>query len=74
MPRGTANFQYARSVVYVANATTGQIAAYVIPWSSSSQAAGRTQNGMFQLLDVAQFRTAFVRPTQIPPEQPQEPR
>jgi hypothetical protein len=74
MPRGTANFQYARSVVYVASPTTGQIAAYVIPWNSSSQAAGRTQHGAFQLLDVAQFRTAFVRPTQIPPEQPQNER
>jgi hypothetical protein len=74
MPRGTANFQYARSVVYVANATTGQIAAYVIPWNSSSQAAGRTQYNQFQLLDVAQFRTAFVRPTQVPPAQPQDER
>jgi hypothetical protein len=71
MPRGAANTQFARSVVYVANATTGQIAAYVIPWSSSAQAAGRTQNGVFLLLDVAQFRTAFVRPTQVPPQQPQ---
>jgi hypothetical protein len=74
MPRGAANTQFARSVVYVANATTGQIAAYVIPWSSSAQAAGRTQNGVFLLLDVAQFRTAFVRPTQVPPQQPQDER
>jgi hypothetical protein len=68
MPRGTANFQYARSIAYVANASTGQVAAYVIPWSSTFQAAGRPQQGTFYLLDVTQFRTAFVREPQIPPE------
>ncbi len=61
MPRGTANFQYAKSIVYVAEATTGQVAAYTIPWNSSFQAAGRPQFGEFQPLDVRQFRTAFVR-------------
>jgi hypothetical protein len=72
MPRGAANFQYARSIVYVANASTGQVAAYVIPWSSTYQAAGRPQGGEFYFLDVAQFRTAFVREPQIPPQQLQE--
>jgi hypothetical protein len=61
MPRGTANFQYARSIVYVAEASTGSVAAYTIPWNSSSQAAGKPQYGEFRPLDVAQFRTAFVR-------------
>ncbi|MEX0612985.1 MAG: hypothetical protein WD229_12770, partial [Pirellulales bacterium] len=61
MPRGTANFQFAQSVVYVAEASTGQVAAYTIPWNSALQAAGRTQYGEFQLLDVQPFRTAFVR-------------
>lgn len=61
MPRGTANFQYARSIVYVADATTGQVAAYTIPWNSTLYFAGRPQYGEFQPLDVQQFRTAFVR-------------
>jgi hypothetical protein len=61
MPRGTSNFQFARSIVYVADATTGQVAAYTIPWNSSLQAAGKTQYGEFQPLDVAAFRTAFIR-------------
>jgi len=65
MPRGTAQFQFARSVVYVAEASTGVVAAYTIPWNSSLQAAGRTQYGEFQLLDVKPFRTAFVRDEQI---------
>ena len=61
MPRGSNNFQYADSIVYVAEASTGQVAAYTIPWNSSQQAAGKTQYGEFQPLDVQQFRTAFVR-------------
>ncbi len=61
MPRGTAKFQFANSIVYVADATTGQVAAYTIPWNSSLHAAQTTQFGEFQPLDVRQFRTAFVR-------------
>jgi hypothetical protein len=61
MPRGTSKFQFARSIVYVAEASTGQVAAYTIPWNSSLQAAGTTQYGEFQPLDVKAFRTAFIR-------------
>jgi hypothetical protein len=68
MPRGTANYQFARSVVYVAEAGTGAVAAYTIPWNSSLQAAGKTQYGEFQPLDVKQFRTAFVRDEQVQPQ------
>jgi hypothetical protein len=61
MPRGANNFQFAQSIVYVADVTTGRIAAYTIPWNSTLQAAGRTQYGEFQPLDVQQFRTAYIR-------------
>jgi hypothetical protein len=61
MPRGANSFQYAQSIVYVAEASTGAVAAYTIPWNSSLQAAGKTQSGEFRPLDVQQFRTAFVR-------------
>jgi len=61
MPRGSNSYQYAESIVYVAEAGTGQVAAYTIPWNSSMQSAGKTQYGEFQPLDVQQFRTAFVR-------------
>lgn len=61
MPRGTSKFQYARSIVYVAEASTGQVAAYTIPWNSTAHAAGNAQYGEFQPLDVRAFRTAFVR-------------
>ncbi len=66
MPRGTSNFQFANSIVYVAEAGTGQVAAYTIPWNSTLHAAGKTQYGEFQPLDVKQFRTAFVRDQQAP--------
>ncbi|MCO6042864.1 hypothetical protein NG895_02985 [Aeoliella sp. ICT_H6.2] len=61
MPRGRAGFQPANSIVYVADAQSGQIAAYIMPWNSSMQAAGKPQEGVFQTLDVQQFRTTVVR-------------
>jgi hypothetical protein len=61
MPRGSNNFQYAQSIVYVAEAGTGMVAAYTIPWNSSLQAAGKSQYGEFQPLDVKPFRTTFIR-------------
>jgi hypothetical protein len=64
MPRGRANFQFAKSVVYVAEAGSGQVAAYTIPWNSALQAAGKPFSGEFKPLDVARFRTAFVRDEQ----------
>ena len=69
--RQTANFQYANSIVYVAEASTGQVAAYTIPWNSTLHFAGQPQYGEFRPLDVAQFRTAFVRDELAPP-QPQQ--
>jgi hypothetical protein len=70
MPRGTAKFQFSQSIVYVADATTGQVAAYTIPWNSSAHAAGTPQYGQFQPLDVRAFRTAFIRdePAQTVPD------
>jgi hypothetical protein len=61
MPRGANNFQFAQSIVYVADVTTGSVAAYTIPWNSSMQAAGATQYGQFQPLDVRMFRQQVIR-------------
>lgn len=61
MPRGRAGFQPASSIVYIADTTSGQIAAYVMPWNSSMQAAGKPQEGVFQKLDAKQFRQTVVR-------------
>lgn len=61
MPRGRAGFQPAKSIVYVADATSGQVAAYLMPWNSSLASAGKPQTGEFQTLDVRQFRTTEIR-------------
>jgi hypothetical protein len=61
MPRGRANFQFAKSIVYVAEASSAKVAAYTIPWNSAAQAAGKPQRGEFKPLDAVQFRTTFVR-------------
>jgi hypothetical protein len=61
MPRGKANFQFANSILYVAEASSGVVAAYTIPWNSSMQAAGTPQSSQIVLLDAQPFRTTFVR-------------
>lgn len=61
LPRGAQNFQFARSIVYVAEATSGQVACYTIPWNSAKQAQGVSQQGQFVPLDKRQFRTAVIR-------------
>ncbi len=62
--RGGARMQPSRAVVYVAEITSGRVAAYAIPWASSAHAANQ-QIGPMPLLRVAvtQFRTpAAVAP------------
>ncbi len=61
MPRGRSKFQFARSIIYVAEATTGEVAAYTIPWNPAMQAAGKSQSGLFQPLDRAKIRTMTLR-------------
>ena len=45
-----------RSLVYVAELQSGNVAAYAIPWSSSAWNAGQTLSGDFTLLSVGRFR------------------
>jgi hypothetical protein len=61
MPRGRGGFAPAKSIVYIADATSGQVAAYVMPWNPSMAASGKPQTGAFQTLDVKQFRTTEIR-------------
>lgn len=61
MPRGRAGFNPAKSIVYIADTTSGQVAAYLMPWNPSLASAGKPQQGMFQTLDVKQFRTTEIR-------------
>lgn len=59
--RGFGNIQPGRSVIYVAEATSGQIAAYALPWAPQLQTAGRPQTGNLVFLDKKKFRTAAIR-------------
>jgi hypothetical protein len=61
IPRGRSYTQLAKSIIYVAEASTGRVAAYAMPWNSSFQSAGKAQQGEIQLLDIGQFRTVIVR-------------
>lgn len=61
IPRGRGNTQIARSVVYITEVTTGRMAAYVMPFNSSAQAAGKPQKGTFLKIATVQLRSAFVR-------------
>jgi hypothetical protein len=54
--RGGPGLQPSRGVVYVAEVTTGRVAAYAVPWSPAMHAAGQTIMKPLLLLDVLQFR------------------
>jgi hypothetical protein len=64
IPRGRSGFQYASSSIYIAEASSGIVAAYTIPWNSSLHAAGKQQMGALVPLDQIPMRTAFVRDEQ----------
>lgn len=51
----------AACAVYIAELTTGKIAAYAIPWTPQFHNAGVPVNGELIPLDVTQFRDAVVR-------------
>ena len=53
--------QMADSVLYVVEATTGQLVAYGLPWRRSQHTAGKVQRGAFIPLARTDLRTQFVR-------------
>ncbi len=61
IPRGRGNTQIGQSLIYIAEATSGEVRAYALPWNSSLNAKGQPQRGGFILLDGGSFRSAFVR-------------
>ena len=60
--RGAAQLRPSMAAVYVAEITSGKVAAYVIPWDMHRHAAGQVFHGGLRPLDVTHFRTAAVRP------------
>jgi hypothetical protein len=61
LPRGRGTTQLGRSLIYVAEATTGQVMAYALPINSTLNAAGKAQIGTFLKVGGGSFRDAFVR-------------
>jgi hypothetical protein len=53
--------QLAMSVLYVVEATTGQLGVYGIPWNPSMHASGKPQFGTFIPLARTALRNEFVR-------------
>jgi len=62
--RATQSVTPGRSIVYIAEVTSGQLAAYVIPWQAAKQSAGTPQTGSFILLNKIPIRTAAIRGTE----------
>jgi len=61
LPRGRGNSQLGDSLIYIAEATTGQVNAYALPFSTSLNAAGKPQRASFIHVAGGSFRTTFVR-------------
>ena len=59
--RGASRMSPSSAVVYVAEVTSGIVAAYAIPWDADRYAAGRVSKGEIIPLDKTKFRTAAVR-------------
>ncbi|MBX7164766.1 MAG: hypothetical protein K1X74_00335 [Pirellulales bacterium] len=59
--RAGGQLQPAASIVYVAELTSGKVAAYMAPWARQSQNSGQGFKGTLVKLDVGQFRTAAIR-------------
>ncbi len=62
--RGASRMSPSSAVVYVAEITSGQVAAYAIPWNADRHASGQISKGEIIPLDKTKFRTAVVREQQ----------
>ena len=61
MPRGTGSQRPGNCVVYVADANSGAVAAYYIPWNRGLETTGRPQAGPLVLLRKGQVRNLQIR-------------
>ena len=58
LQRRGGSMQFGRSVVYVAEVTTGNVAAYAVPWSTALRTSNRPMRTPLQPLNVTKFRAA----------------
>lgn len=56
---GGSRLQPSNSICYVAEVTSGKVAAYSVPWSKSLYAAGQMQSAPLVLVGVTRFRPAL---------------
>lgn len=61
LPRGNRNTQLGNSLIYIAEATTGQLYSYALPWNSSASAAGQPQVDEFIPMGGGSIRSTFIR-------------
>ena len=61
IPRGQAPFQIGNSLIYIAEAASGTVNAYALPWNASLNNKGEPQQGSFHRVAGGSFRTSFVR-------------
>jgi hypothetical protein len=61
LPRGRASTQIGTSLVYVAEASSGVVCAYAVPFNSSLNSAGKPQSGTLELIASGPFRKTVVR-------------
>lgn len=59
--RGQARLRPSNAALYVAELSSGKVAAYALPWDEQAHASGRPAKGDLIPLDVMQFRTTAVR-------------
>lgn len=59
--RGGSRLRPSIGTCYIAEITTGRLAAYTIPWDAQSHASGQMVQGKIIYLDMTQMRTAAVR-------------
>jgi hypothetical protein len=56
---GGTRLQPSSAMCYVAEVTSGKVAAYTIPWSPSQYAAGQPQSGEIKRVSMTRFRQAM---------------
>ncbi len=64
---GSTNLYYGGSVIYIAELTTGKLAAYAVPWNRSRWNAHALTTDNFRLLGVVAYRMPledFMKPNQ----------
>ncbi|MCH2113668.1 MAG: hypothetical protein MK171_01970 [Pirellulales bacterium] len=61
LPRGERNAKLGNSLIYIAEASSGKLFSYALPWDSSAAAGGRPQGGSFIPMGGGSMRSTFVR-------------